>query len=299
MHNQYRFIGKYGNLELDRPKNTLIKEGFINYSNMIKMKYMASYYNDIDKTYLTVITHENRDNKKDIHSYTAQTHLLKSMWALVSDELKRTYFCDEVKDPKCRIIGEWGGSKDEFVAQEKYVSFVAANLENLRKWSTTFFKNNSETGYFVTRHKFGQYDFDKNGFWVKLPPNDKVFYGFNSLDSAFFFEFLPEEPFENDYLNSIKSTHPKILLPMAADKAEAFLNNRDINFPDKRPSEYIYSAIKVRIVYKELNTVNITFPNPTFTYQFEDPVIEFYKDIELTKKIGAINLEKAVYKKRN
>jgi len=296
-HNQYRFINKYSNLDLDRPKNTLLKEGYINYNNMIKMKYMASYYDDIDKTYLTALTRENRDNKKDIHSSTAQIHLLRSMRTLVSDELIRTYFCEVEKNPKCRFTGTWGGTRDEFVAQEKYIAFVAKNLKELRKWSTTFFKDGNEIGYFVTRHKFGQYDFDKSGFWVQLPPHSREYVGFGSLDQAFFFEFLPEEPFENTYLNSIKNTYPKILLPIAADKAENFLNNRDLDFNNRRPSEYIYSAIKVRIVYKELNTGNITFPSPTFTYQFEDPIVEFYKDIELTKKIGEISLKNPVYNK--
>jgi len=296
-HNQYRFINKYNNLDLDRPKNTLIKEGYINYSNMIKMKYIASYYNDIDKTYITALTRENRDNKKDIHSFTAQNHLLRSMRTLASDELIRTYFCEVEKNPKCRFTATWGGTRDEFIAQEKYVDFVAENLEELRKWSTAFFKNDNETGYFVTRHKFGQYDFDKSGFWVQLPPHSKEYFGFGTLDEAFFFEFLPQEPFENTYLNSIKNTYPKILLPIAAGKAEDFLNNRDIDFNNRRPSEYIYSAIKVRVVYKELNTVNITIPSPTFTYQFEDPIVEFYKDIELTKKIGEISLKNPIYNK--
>ncbi|MFD1162406.1 hypothetical protein [Hwangdonia seohaensis] len=296
-HNQYRFINKYNSLGLDRPKNTLIKEGFTNYANMVKMKYMARYYNDIDNTYITALTHENRDNKKDIHSFTAQNHLLRAMHTLVSEEIKRTYFCDIEKNPKCRFTGKWGGTRDEFVAQEKYATFVAANLEELRNWSVDFFKNNDEIGYFVTRHKFGQYDFDKGGFWVQLPPHSKEYFGFGILDEAFFFEFFPEESFENAYLNSIKNTYPKILLPISADKAEDFLNNRGIDFNSRRPTEFIYSAIKVRIVYKELNTANITIPSPMFTYQFEDRIIEFYQDIELTKKIGEISLNNPVYSK--
>lgn len=297
VHNQYRFINKYKNLDLNRPKNTLVKEGFINYANMVKMKYMASYFDDIDKTYLTELSHENRDNKKDIHSFTAQNHLLRAMRTLVSEEIKRTYFCDIEENPKCRFTGMWGGTRDEFVAQEKYAAFVAANLEELRKWSTDFFKDNNEMGYFVTRHKFGQYDFDKGGFWVQLPPHSKKYFGFGIIDEAFFYEFFPEEPFENAYLNSIKNTFPKILLPIPADKAEDFLNNRGIDFNNRRPSEFIYSAIKVRIVYKALNTANITIPSPTFTYQFEDPIIEFYQDIELTKKIGELSLKNPVYSK--
>jgi hypothetical protein len=281
-HNQYRFINKYGSLDLDRPKNTMIKEGFRNYANMIKMKYMATYFDDIDKNNITVMGHENRADKKDLHSSTAQIHLLKLTKLLVSKDSKPNYF--------------WN-IRDEFEAQEIYGAFATANLEDLRKWSSAFFENDSETGYFVSRHKFGSYDFDKSGFWVNLPPHNKYYDGLNLMDEAFFHKFLPEESFENNYLNSIETTFPKILLPMTADKAEDFLNTRDLSFSSKRPSEYIYSAIKVRIVYKELNTENITFPSPTFTYQFEDPIIEFFKDIELTKKIGEISLINPIYNK--
>lgn len=279
-HNKYQFTNKYGSLDMHRPKNTLIKEGFLNYSNMIKMKFMASYFKDIDKTYLTQISRENRDDKKALHSSAAQIHLLKLTRLLVSKDSKPNYF--------------WN-IRDEFTAQEIYTSFVSAHLEDLKKWSGTFFKDNNETGYYVTRHKFGTYDFDKSGFWVTLPPHNKEYFGLNPLDELFFQEFLPEESFENEYLNSISTTFPKILLPMTAENAEDFLNTRVVSFSNKSSSEYIYSAIKVRIVFKELNTDNVTFASPNFTYQFEDPIIEFFKNIELTEKIGEISLLNPTY----
>ena len=86
------------------------------------------------------------------------------------------------------------------------------------------------------------------------------------------------------------SRSPNVLLKMDAETAEALTNKK---------IEVLYSAIKVKITFKKLNEVNVTSPQSEFTYHLLSPIIEIFEDIALTKKIGEINLEKAVYKNRN
>jgi hypothetical protein len=62
--------------------------------------------------------------------------------------------------------------------------------------------------------------------------------------------------------------------------------------------QFVYSATKVKIKFKALNDSQVRSPMVEFTYHLLNPVIEFFEDIQLTKKIGEINLENVVYKSK-
>jgi Sec-independent protein translocase protein TatA len=276
-------------------KSKLIRSGYQNYGYILTMRFLDAYYKDIDRTNLTVITHDNVDNKKDRHSSIAQKNLKITVYKLGSESTLKTFFCDASKG-NCTSTSNWGGFRDEFEAQEKYAAFIDKHLDNLIKWSKDFFKDGTQTGYYVTQHKWGtSYDFDALGYWTTIFPSNTITTGFNysfTGDKAFFREFLPITESGNKHLNRMtdpNSYYPLVLLKMNAEAAEALTN--------KKP-EFVYSATKVKIVFKKLNDSN-SIPNMEFTYHLLDPVIEFFEDIELTKKIGEINLENVVYKKRN
>ncbi len=294
-HNPYYFKNKYGGQSVNRVKNTLLTNGYKNYGSLLTMHYLDSYYKDIDRASLTVIDHSNANNKKDLHSSVAQRNLLNTVYKLGSESTMKTFLCD-VSNTNCIPTNKWGGSRDEFEAQEKYTTFVNKHLDDLLKWSKDFFKNGIQTGYFVNRHKWEtSYDFDAQGYWIPIFPNNfhkGHHYRFTG-EEAFFFEFLPITNYGNKHLNRMtdpNSYYPLVLLKMNAETAETLTN--------KKP-EFVYSATKVKIVFKKLNDSQIHSPMVQFTYHLLNPVIEFFEDIELTKKIGEINLENVVYKKRN
>jgi len=300
-HNPYYFKNRYGGQGVNRTKNTLLTNGYNSYGSLITMHFLESYFKDIDRTSLTFLDRSNTSNTKDIHSNIAQRELLKAAYGLATESIIKTFFCDMKNNSKCTSSSYaiWGGHrspKDEFEEQEKYTTYVDKHLDKLRKWSKDFFENGTQTGYFVNRHKWGtSYDFDAQGYWTSIFPNNfhkGHCYRFTG-EEAFFFEFLPITNYGNKHLNQMtdpNSYYPLILLKMNVEAAEALTI--------KKP-EFVYSATKVKIKFKTLNDSQVHSPLVEFTYHLLNPVIEFFEDIQLTKKIGEITLEKGVYKKRN
>ena len=292
-HNPYYYRNKYGGQGDNKPKSALLTNGYKNYGSLLTMHYLDIYYKDIDRTNFTVIDHSNGDNTEAYHSSVAQRNLLNTAYGLGSESTIKTFFCD-VSNANCRPTGTWGGSRDEFEAYEKYTTFVEKHLDKLLKWSNEFFKDGTETGYFVNRHKWATpYDFDAQGYWIPSK-NDRYkghSYRFTG-EEAFFSEFLPVTNYGNNHLNritDINSYYPLILLKMDAEAAEALTT--------KKP-QFVYSATKVKIKFKALNDSQVRSPMVEFTYHLLNPVIEFFEDIQLTKKIGEINLENVVYKSK-
>lgn len=297
LDNKYYFRNKYGSLYTDGTKTNIITIGSRNYTGLINMKYLSSYFNDLDKEILTMPTRETQDDKKTIHSFVGQKILVQLARDVLTDEEKIKLFCNGKEDPICKYPERvsWVRIKDEFEKQEKYAAFVKGNLSSLLDWSSTFFKNDSDIGYLVTSHKIAQYDFENGGYWVQLPSGNIEIPPFPRS------EFVPKGIAENNFFNVVslpETYNAKVLLPMTATKAEEFQNSKEINISSNRPSDLIYSAAKVRITFKEVSETNPTFPQVLYTYNFEDTTIEFYKDIALTKKIGAVSLENLTYEKK-
>jgi len=289
-------------VKANHSKKKLLEKGHLNYFNLLAMKYFSAYYDDIDPEYLTVLTRENKDNKKDIHSVTAQQKLLPLASNISSETLFRAYFCDEKTNPNCIYpSGQWGGSRDDFVIQEKYAAYVKDNLKELRAWSKSLFNEDKQTAYWVQKYSFNPYgnstipyDFEQNGYWMDMFPSSTGLRKGLSLYpggyEAFFFEFLPETNYGNAHLNRMNDPNdywPKMLLKINPAEAEALAN---------RKTKDLYAAIKVTIVYKELEESQPTFARAVYTYHLADPIIEFYEDVELTQKLGEISLENPTYK---
>jgi hypothetical protein len=298
VENNYRFRDKYGSLKDNKFKVNLLAEGRRNYLRIVEMKFLAPYFKDIDKTGLTNINSNREDDKKKINSKIAQEHLLRLTYELLSLEGSKKYFCNEQKDPNCKYSKNksWSAITDQFEQQEKYVAFVNENLDVLQNWSASIFENEFHVGYLVTAHTLEQYDFENEGYWVRLPSRriePKPYSGAT---------FLPKGEIENNYFNRIndpKTGHSKVLLPMNTAQAEAYQNSRETSLIYRnKPSKVIYSVIKIRITYREISQGNILHAKPIFTFNFEDPNFEFYQNMALTKKIGEISLENPIYNKK-
>ncbi len=295
-HKKNRFGGIAG---IDRPKNKLLKVGYQNYFNLLGMKFLSSYYDDIDREYLTVVNRQNADNKKDLNSKTAQKKLQSLALGIGTKSQITKYFCDP-DDGNCRFRNNWSGTRDDFSIQEKYAAYVKENLDELRAWSKTLFKNNALTAYWVHKYEFNpygnptaEYDFGKKGYWIDVFPSRKnnhqkghQYHG----DQDFFFEFLPETSYGNKHLNRMSDTSsywPKMLLPINPSEAEALIN---------RKSRNLYATFKVNILFKEVNETHAGLPKLEYTFHLASPIISFYEDVELTQKIGEISLEQPIYK---
>ncbi len=298
--NMYHKLNERGGvIGIDRVKNDLLKQSYQNYFNLLFMKFLSTEYDDIDREYLTEVTHENRDNKKDINSKVVQANLHALALGLGSKSQVTQYFCDQ-EDGNCRFKRNWSGTRDDFEIQEKYAAYVKENLDDLRAWSKTLFKDNSLNAYWVHKYEFNpygnpvlQYDFEKNGYWVDVYPSGRNHHqkGFQYHgDEAFFFEFLPETAYGNNHLNIMNDGNnfwPKMLLKLSPSDAEALVD---------RKTRSLYATFHVNIIFKEVNNSHAGLPQLTYTFHLTDPIITFYEDVELTQKLAEISLEQPIYK---
>ncbi len=128
-----------------REKNKKIQLGYHNYFKMVTFKYLAHIYKNIDRERLTKVPTNNATEKQQ-NSYASQQYLAQLSQSICIEE-------------KCK--NGFSGA-NEFERLRNYKTFVNENLDNLRKWSNTFFKNNTTIGYHVTKVGLSSYDFDKN-----------------------------------------------------------------------------------------------------------------------------------------
>lgn len=252
-----------------REKNKKIQLGYHNYFKMVTYKYLSDIYKDIDRERLTK-TPSSNITKKQKNSRTAQSNL-----ALLSRSI-----CAE---EKCK--NGFSGA-NEFERLRNYKTFVSENLDELRKWSNTFFKNNTTIGYHVSRLGLSNYDFDENGYWIQLNLNINV-----ADNRITFTSFEPKIDYENRLINKLGSQpNPikpfQVFLSMSPEKAEKFQLNNIRNF---------YLVKKIKMTYKETkNKYNSTLK---LVYHHESPLIEIYEDMALTKKIGTLSLDNLILKK--
>ena len=97
------------------------------------------------------------------------------------------------------FIGE-GLRNNQFQQRRSYIGFVKNHLEELQNWSTSFFKNDQEIVYHVSRASIrGKYDFKQKGYWLRTNP-----------------------PFLAYTENEGKLKNGEVLLPILSSKAKEF-----------------------------------------------------------------------------
>ncbi len=266
---------KYSNIQRDpilREKNKKIQLGYQNYFKMVTFKYLADLYKDIDRERLTIMPPDNITGKQK-NSYDAQQYLRSLLTLCVEEKCKNGL-----------------NGKNEFEHLRNYKAFVNENLDDLRKWSNTFFTNNNVIGYHVSSLGLGSYDFDKNGYWTNLNLNVNIGNSRGITVSTF---FESKTGYENSLLNKVgpltrRGAIPsfQIFLAMSPEKAEKFqLNN----------IKSLYLVKKIKLTYKEVVSGYST--RLTLTYHHESPILDIYEDMALTKKIGTLSFDKLIIKK--
>ncbi|MFS4467650.1 hypothetical protein [Maribacter sp. 2210JD10-5] len=255
------------------------RQGFI---TLLKMKFQADLFDNMDKEYFTERT--NNMYEEDLKSYTAQNHILKAANSLSTRKEMKRYFCNsDLTKEKCertygddnysyRSIGQeiyWGGmGANEFQRLRNYKEFVNANLKTLQQWSAEVIPDNVVDGYFVAKSILGKYDFKAKGYWLR------DFHGSNN----FLVNFYNLEPVDSYERKLLHKNGTQILLKMSPEVAESFSKNH----------EYIFMVFDIKAKIKGVKS----YRNDTLktSYSLNSPIINLYTDDSLTLNIGELDI---------
>ena len=277
-------------------KRKKMQLGYAAFMQLVRIHTLKDHFEVMDRTALTPISKPLVE--EEVKSNQAQKILLDFAFLMGTDALKKEYFMNDwTGTGNSAIVPKWGGQKsDDFTENEKYVAFVEKYLDKILQWSRTFFNDGSEDFQFVVPLEFkGQYDFDKNGFWVQLPTKRRFSYGmdYGSTGNNYFFEFHPKTAYGQQILNKtqqVEHINAEVLFKIDPSTAEGVINDKT-----KNPQ----MVIKVQVVFEGFQPENPTIYVPKYTYRLLDPIMELYSDAGLTSKIGEINLENLIYKGSN
>ena len=276
-----------------RTKRKLMESGYAAFLQLAQINMLKDIFTSMDKTALT--PRPQTMDEEEFKSNKAQQLLKRLAFSTGTDALKQNYFCNEqYNSGNCQIVNEWGGLRaDDFTENEKYVDFVDKHLDEILNWSTSFFSQGTHTFYFVQQLKdLGTYDFDKNGFWISLPHKIRNGRGFDytSTRENYFFTFLPKTAYGQQVMNKTSQVgyiHGKVLFKIDAVNAERIVNDR---YRD------LQMVAKVKVVSEGVSEANPFSFNLTYSYHFEEPIIEIFEDLQLTKKIGSLDMRQLIYK---
>lgn len=259
-------------------KRSTLNEGKQAFTELLRMKFMADIYKDIDKSYFTVS--EKSMYKEDKNSLLAQNQLLKLANAVSNISLMEKHFCNP-KIADCNYNSEiffrgisntkpWGGvGANEFKRLNRYTSYVTQYLEQLQQWSSSMFTDNTIDGYLVLMSRLGVYDFENKGYWLHYGM------GKNSWKFLRFHTLIPNTIHERKLTSSKTSS---ILYKIPADKAEQFSETTKI----------VYLVFKVKAQLKELDPYYETIKT---AFSLENSIIELYNNEDLKTKIGEISID--------
>ncbi|UJH68554.1 hypothetical protein [Allomuricauda sp. SCSIO 65647] len=303
---QYKGLPRFGSCDFylktgNRPdltpesqaKRKLMEAGYSGFMQLTQINLLNDLFKSMDKTALT--PRPQTLNEEEFKSHKAQQMLLNFVFANGTETLKQQYFCNpENSSGNCRIVNKWGGFRaDDFRENEKYVDFVDKHLDQILAWSTSFFSDGTQTLYLVQQFKdVGTYDFDNNGFWISLPHKMQYSYGldYNSTRENYFFDFQPKTEYGQQMLNKtnqVQYIKGKVLFKIASDRAEKLVTDRYRN---------LQMVSKVKVVFEGIDEANKFLFFPTFSYHFEDPIIEVFEDVQLTQNIGSLDMRQLIYK---
>ena len=271
-------------------KRNLTGLGYTGFEHLVRIKMLKEHFKVMDRDALTQQT-KDKIIEKEAKSSLAQKVLKEFAFDMGTDALKKEYFMNDWSGTgKSALVREWGGHQaDDFTENERYVNFVEKYLDVILKWAEDFFADGSEDFQLVYAIKFqGQYDFDKGGFWVRLPIKRPPLGTISAVE--YFNVFAPQTPYGHAFFNKTEQVdyiNGDVLFKISPDKAEALINDKNV---------LLQLTMKVRSVFKDFDTGNPFVYGANYTYHFLDPILELYSDAQLTRKIGEINLGNLVYK---
>jgi hypothetical protein len=262
-------------------KRSTLNEGRQAFTEILRMKFMTDLYKDLDKKSFTVS--ERSMYKEDKNSLLAQNQLLKLANAVSNISLMAKHFCNP-KIADCNYNVEnfyrgirntkpWGGGgANEFKRLNSYTSFVSQYLEQLQRWSSSLFTDNTIDGYLVLMARLGVYDFENKGYWLS--------YGMGSTSWQFLrFHTLAPNTINERKLTS--SNTSSILYKMPVDTAEEFSEKTKI----------IYLVYKVKAVLEGLDP---HYESIKTSFSLENSIIELYDNEDLKTKIGEIAIDETL-----
>ncbi|WP_157491597.1 hypothetical protein [Maribacter thermophilus] len=270
----YKGLPRYGELHFKRNTHKLITNKA--YKALLEMRFLEETFNDMDRSKLVKNQNSTGDLSKK-NSEFAQNLVRILAGETLSDDRLKDYFCDFEAASPCNFyhpsgerisVSYWGGtSTNEFAQNRSYTTFVKEYFDTLKKWSQTFYTNGSEVAYYVAKGMVAEkYDFKEKGYWI-----GNLF----SIGGDFILHqsnFLPYT--ENE--KAIRHQRKKIFLPMDADKAKTY---------KLIPRSPVYVVFKVLVNPKPNNTTSVIWE-----YELESPIIEIYKDVALTDKMGEVDI---------
>jgi len=273
----HKGLPRFGDLYFHRGVTSPVNPN--TYKMLVEMKYLIAVYEDIDKNKITKGGVSNNNDLKVNNSHFAQQHLLQLVSKLGDEEFLKKYFCDNSNatvpctfidaNGMRKHIGRWGNSRNEFQQMRSYKAVVKNHLTELQNWSKTFFEDDQEIVHFVGRSMIiDKYDFKQKGYWI------------GGMGSGNF--MLRNFQFNAYTENEKKLKDQKMFLPVPLAKA------KELKFQNRSP---VFTVYKVKVVPKVNNLTNVQF-----SFELDSKVIEIYKDIALTKKIGEIDIDKTVFK---
>ena len=263
------------------------------YIALLELKFMQAILNDMNRSKLDM--YSSPREQAAINSATAQRHLLSLAGYICSEEVLMEHFCD----PNARVmnkpmggrptncqfrnsagerkfLGHWGGSgNNEFRQLRSYNYFLENLLEPLQTWADSFYKGGKETAYYVWRtHIAGKYDFKNKGYWISPRMG-----GIGNMPPYAEFQAYTEG---EKLLKG--NTNKKVLLAIPPDKAKS------LGLRERMP---IFLVNKVNVLPKLVTSGK---PYVRFEYELEGNVLEVYKDIQLTEKIGELDINGLISK---
>ena len=270
----YNGLPRYGELNFQSGSNALITNKA--YKALLELKFLEDTFKDMDRSKLTKHKNTAGDLAKKNSEFTQNNLRILAGETLSEDKLKE-YFCDSEAPSPCSFynragermhVSYWGGtSTNEFAQNRSYTTFVKEYFDTLKNWSQSFYTNDSEVAYYVAKGLVGEkYDFKEKGYWIG---NLFSIGGDFILHQSNFLAYTENE-------KAIRHQAKKIFLPMDADKAKTY---------KLIPRSPVYVVFKVLVSPKPNNTTSVKWE-----YELESPIIEIYKDVALTDKMGEVDI---------
>lgn len=184
-------------------------------------------------------------------------------------------------------------ARDMEKTESHFQRFIADNLKSLTDNSNKIWEGDIKEFYAVKSHGIAyggrkdNFDRTNGGFWIDVKPNDKIYK--NKYHSYATVKHIPKADFERDL--------GPALFEMSTEKAESLLKRTSVL--------YVVQKFKLHLKNKDLSPeTHNSSSNSTFKYrdilQFEfqlsDKIIEIYEDEQLSKLVGTIDLENALFK---
>ncbi|WP_431126241.1 hypothetical protein [Flagellimonas flava] len=287
----HKGLPRYGDLHYRLGVTTPVNnEG---YKKLVELKFLRETYDDMNLAKLTSYEEKSSGDQRQGNSYFAQSHLKNLAGQVCSEEVLKTYFCDETANASntntkskyqssrqipCefsdsykirKVPSHWGGSRNnEFQQQRSYKGFSEKYLRTLQSWADTFFGNGEQVAYLVnTTNINGKYDFKNKGFWLTGLIRSSGF----MLHPSNFLAYSENE-------KKIKNSHQQFFFSIDPQKAKEF------NLQERVPLNCVF---KVKVFPKVVNHTQVQFD-----FELVDPIIEIYsKNEALTEKLGEIDIE--------